>query len=75
MLFLWGGRDHHISEEQRSAVVKAVGDAGKTFVNVEFSNADHGFFCDARPSYHPEAAAQAWSLTQAFLDTYCPRSA
>jgi carboxymethylenebutenolidase len=73
MLFFWGGLDHHIPEEQRDAVVKAVGEAGKTFVNVVFSNADHGFFCDARPSYNAEAAAQAWSLTQAFLDTYCPR--
>jgi carboxymethylenebutenolidase len=73
MLFFWGGLDHHIPEEQRRAVIKGVGDAGKTFVNVLFSNADHGFFCDARASYNPQAAAQAWSLTQAFLDTYCPR--
>jgi carboxymethylenebutenolidase len=73
MLFFWGGLDHHIPEDQRTAVVKGVGDAGKTFVNVVFSNADHGFFCDARPSFNPQAAAQAWSLTQAFLDTYCPR--
>jgi carboxymethylenebutenolidase len=73
MLFFWGGLDHHILEEQRQAVIKGVGDAAKTFVNVLFSNADHGFFCDARASYHPLAAAQAWSLTQAFLDTYCPR--
>ena len=72
MLFFWGGLDHHIPEEQRHAVITGVGDAGKTFVNVLFSSADHGFFCDARASYHPQAAAQAWSLTQAFLDTYCP---
>ncbi|MGL5080396.1 MAG: dienelactone hydrolase family protein [Microcoleaceae cyanobacterium] len=26
--------------------------------------ADHGFFCDQRPSYHPEAAAAAWSQVQ-----------
>jgi carboxymethylenebutenolidase len=72
MLFFWGGLDHHISEDQRHAVVKGVGDAAKTFVNVLFSNADHGFFCDGRASYNPQAAAQSWSLTQAFLDTYCP---
>ena len=51
-----------------------VGDANKTFVDVVFSNADHGFFCDARPSYHAASAAQAWALTTSFLDTYCPRS-
>jgi carboxymethylenebutenolidase len=36
-------------------------------VNVEISNADHAFFCDARPSYSPAAALLAWPLTLAFL--------
>ena len=73
MLFFWGGLDHHIPDEQRQAVIKGVRDANTAFVDVVFSNADHGFFCDARPSYHPASAAQAWALTLAFLDTYCPR--
>jgi len=73
MLFCWGGRDHHIPAEQRQAVVAGVSEAGKTFVDVVFSNADHGFFCEARASYDAQAAAQAWSLTLSFLDTYCPR--
>jgi carboxymethylenebutenolidase len=71
MLFFWGGRDQHISEEQRKAVVQGVREADKVFVDVVFSDADHGFFCDACPSYQAAAAAQAWSLTQAFFDTYC----
>ena len=71
MLFFWGGLDHHIPDEQRQAVVKGVRDANKVFADVVFSNADHGFFCDARPSYHAAAAAQAWSLTLSFLETYC----
>lgn len=70
VLLLWGGRDQHITPEQRSAVVNALKVAGKSYVNVEFSDADHGFFCDARPSYNPVAAAQAWPLTLAFLKTY-----
>ena len=73
MLFFWGGLDHHIGEDQRQAVAKGVSDAQKPFVDVVFSNADHGFFCDARASYQPAAAAQAWTLTQSFLDTYCAR--
>jgi carboxymethylenebutenolidase len=71
MLFFWGGLDHHIPEEQRRTVVDGVRQANKTFVDVVFSNADHGFFCDARQSYHPPSAAQAWTLTLAFLKTYC----
>jgi carboxymethylenebutenolidase len=73
MLFFWGGLDHHIPAEQRSAVITAVGSAQKLFVDVVFSDADHGFFCDARASYNRAAAAQAWSLTRAFFDFYCPR--
>jgi carboxymethylenebutenolidase len=71
MLFFWGALDHHIPEEQRQQVIKGVGAAGTSYVDVVFSDADHGFFCDARASYHRSAAAQAWSLTHAFLDTYC----
>jgi carboxymethylenebutenolidase len=70
VLVFWGGRDQHITSEQRAAVVDALKAAGKSYVNVEFSDADHGFFCDARPSYNPVAAAQAWPLTLAFLSTY-----
>ena len=73
MMFFWGGLDHHITEEQRNAVISGVTHAGKPFVNVLISYADHGFFCDARASYHRDAAGQSWALTHAFLDTYCPR--
>ena len=65
-----GGRDQHITSDQTRAVAEALRAAGKNFVNVEFSDADHGFFCDARPSYNPTAAAQAWPLALAFLNTH-----
>ena len=68
ILLFWGGQDQHITADQSRAVVDALRTAGKTFVNVEFSDAGHGFFCDARASYHPRAARQAWPLTLAFLD-------
>lgn len=67
LLLFWGGRDRHITPEHVKAVTDALRAAGKNFVNVEISNADHGFFCDARPSYSPAAAALAWPLTLAFL--------
>ncbi len=70
MLFFWGGQDHHIPPESVQAITTALRAAGKTYTNVEFSFADHGFFCDARASYHPQAAAQAWPLTLAFLETH-----
>jgi carboxymethylenebutenolidase len=73
MLFFWGGQDQHIPPEQVLAVVAAMRAAGKTYTNVEFSFADHGFFCDARASYNAEAAALAWDLTLGFVDTNLAR--
>ena len=43
--------------------------------HVEFSEADHGFFCDARASYNPTAAAEAWPLTLAFLRLHTAQAA
>jgi carboxymethylenebutenolidase len=68
--FFWGGRDAHILPEHKRAVVDAFREAGKTLTNVEFSQADHGFFCDQRSAYEPKAAREAWALTLAFLDDY-----
>jgi carboxymethylenebutenolidase len=67
-LLFWGGLDKHIGPEQTQAVAEALRKAGKPFVNVEFGDASHGFFCDARASYNPAAAQQAWALTHAFLN-------
>jgi carboxymethylenebutenolidase len=67
MLFFWGGLDKHIPPEQRNAVIEALGTARKTYINVEFSDADHGFNCDERASYQPRAARQSWALLLEFL--------
>jgi len=68
MLLFWGELDQHIPAEQRSQVTKAMRDATKQYVEVVFSNADHGFFCDARKSYEPSAARLASDITRSFLD-------
>jgi carboxymethylenebutenolidase len=67
VLFFWGGRDQHIPLAQQRAVIDALRAAGKAYVNVQFSEAGHAFFCDARPSFDPAAAAAAWPLTLEFL--------
>jgi carboxymethylenebutenolidase len=67
ILLLWGGLDKHIPPEQIASVTGALRAAGKPFVNVEFSEADHGFFNDDRASFHPASAAQAWALALQFL--------
>jgi carboxymethylenebutenolidase len=70
ILFFWGSLDTHIPKEHVRAIVDAMLEAKKTFVNVEFSDANHAFFCDARPAYKETAAKQAWELTLKFLETY-----
>lgn len=66
-LFFWGGLDAHITKEQIAQVIEAVEAAGKPYINTVISYADHGFHCDERPSYHPQAAKEAWALTLAFF--------
>ncbi len=73
LLFFWGGLDQHIPPTQHRAVADALTAEKKEFVNVEFSNANHGFFCDARASYHKPSAEQAWALSLAFLKTHLQR--
>lgn len=66
-LFFWGGKDTHITKDQVDAVEQAVTTAGKEFVNVKVSYGDHGFFCDERAQYNPDAAREAWGMTTAFF--------
>jgi carboxymethylenebutenolidase len=70
VLFFWGGLDQHIGPDQVQIVNNALREAKKPHINVEFSFADHGFFCDVRASYNAEAAAEAWALTLAFLNQH-----
>jgi carboxymethylenebutenolidase len=67
LLLLWGGLDKQASPEQARQVCDALRQHHKPFVSVDFSFAGHGFFCDARSSYQPEAAKQAWALLLQFL--------
>jgi carboxymethylenebutenolidase len=70
MLFYWGKLDKHIGPEQRQIVSEGMKASPKPRVEVEFSDADHGFFCDQRPSYNPRAAQLSLNLTLSFLDQH-----
>lgn len=67
MLLIWGGLDKHIMAEHRNAITDALAAAKKSYVNAVFSDGDHGFFCDERSAYNPQAARQAWALSLEFL--------
>ncbi len=66
LLLCWGGQDAHISKETIDSATGKLNEAGKDYVNVVFSKANHGFFCDVRSAYHPASAAEAWELVKAF---------
>jgi carboxymethylenebutenolidase len=67
MLFFWGGLDKHIPHEQVETVIQSLKAADKSYINVEISYADHGFFCDEKAAYNEKAAKEAWALTLSFL--------
>jgi carboxymethylenebutenolidase len=67
-LFFWGGKDANITPDHTRAVTDALRAAGKSFVNVEFSDANHGFFNETLPErYHPSAARESWAIAVRFL--------
>ncbi|HLH32741.1 MAG TPA: dienelactone hydrolase family protein, partial [Terriglobia bacterium] len=68
MVLFWGERDQHITAEHRNQVMASMREAKKEYIEVEFSNADHGFFCDARQSYDSNAAKLSWDIVQSFLN-------
>jgi carboxymethylenebutenolidase len=71
-LFFWGGVDPSIPPEQHRAVADAVRAAGKRFVDVEFSDANHGFFNEQLPErYNRAAAEQSWVIATQFLRELC----
>lgn len=66
LLLCWGGKDKHISKGIIDTTLGALHRAGKDYVNAIFSQGDHGFFCEARPAYHPASAKEAWALVKTF---------
>ena len=66
-LFFWGGLDQHIKQENINTVLNALDEAGKEYINVKISYADHAFSCDERPAYNKSASDDALALTLAFM--------
>ena len=68
VLLFWGGKDEHIDTDQHYATVDMLRQTGKRFIDVEFSDAGHGFFCNERKTYDPAAASESWALMKAFFE-------
>lgn len=62
-LGLFGDRDQSIPVEQVEQLREAVEQAVVDTDVVRYPDAEHGFHCDARPSYHEVSAKDAWQRT------------
>ncbi|MDP6980336.1 MAG: dienelactone hydrolase family protein [Myxococcota bacterium] len=63
----FGGLDTMIPEDQVTAVREALAAASSDHEVVVYPEADHGFNCDRRDSFNPDAAKDAWGRTVRFF--------
>ena len=62
-LGLFGDEDKGIPVEDVEKLRSAVASAPVPTEVVRYPGAEHGFHCDARPSYHEQSATDAWKRT------------
>jgi carboxymethylenebutenolidase len=67
ILCVFGAEDASIPLEEVETLRRRLDELGKRAEVVAYPGAGHGFFCDERPSYSPEAAADAWRRTLEML--------
>ena len=70
LLAHFGATDRGIPATRADDLRKALKAAGKTGDVYVYPGAGHAFMNETKPSYHPDAARQAWSRTLAFLQRY-----
>jgi carboxymethylenebutenolidase len=69
VLGLFGEEDQGIPPDKIEAMEKGLDEAGKGAEVKIYPKAGHAFFNETRPSYRPEAAADAWKRTLAFFQS------
>ena len=67
LICYFGGKDTMIPSDQVDAIRDALEQTGGSHEVVVYSDADHGFNCDQRDSYHEASANDAWSRTLALF--------
>jgi len=70
VLGLYGGEDLGIPIADVREMEAALKKAGETAEFVIYPGAPHAFYADYRPSFRPEAAADAWRRCVAWFDRY-----
>jgi carboxymethylenebutenolidase len=70
VLGLFGEEDQNPTPDDVAKIEAELKKHGKTYEFHMYSGSGHGFHCDARPSYRPEAARDAWGKAVAWFDKY-----
>jgi len=70
VLAFFGGDDAFIPPDQIEALKAEAKKDGKSVEVVVYPKAPHGFFCNERDSYRPDAAKDAWARTKTFLKAH-----
>jgi carboxymethylenebutenolidase len=63
----FGARDAMIPQDQVAAIRQCLEDANVDHEVHVYEDADHGFHCDQRETYHAASAADAWQKTMALF--------
>ena len=63
----FGGKDPLIPQEHVDKINAELTDKKINFQLKLYPDATHGFFCDERPSYHPDSAKDAWEKLKSFF--------
>jgi carboxymethylenebutenolidase len=69
-LGLFGDRDESIPVEDVEKLRAALAEAPVPTDIVRYPDAEHGFHCDVRDSYHPDATKDAWTRTLAWFEQH-----
>jgi carboxymethylenebutenolidase len=69
-LGLYGDRDQGIPVEQVERLRAAAATSGQPTEVVRYPEAEHGFNCDQRASYHAASARDAWARMLAWFERY-----
>ncbi|MGD9798091.1 MAG: dienelactone hydrolase family protein [Acidimicrobiia bacterium] len=69
-LGLFGDLDRGIPVDDVEALRAAAATSDQPTEVVRYAEADHGFNCDVRASYHPASAADAWQRTLDWFDRH-----
>ncbi len=67
MLLFFGGQDPFIEGDRVQQIEARFQQLGKDYTVQVYPDANHGFFCHERESYHPAAAQHAWQTLMDFF--------